>query len=561
MTKPIRLLLLILGTSGSAMGQTVPDAGAIRQQIDSLQPRRLTAPGSRDVQPKTEALLPLSGVTVTVQQFVLTGNTLISSTELQKVLQPYLSRTLDFTQLQSAAATVAARYRRSGWVVRVFLPRQEIHQGVVTIQVVESVLGKVRFEGEPPRRVSRAQIQQIIQAQQAPGAPLNSDQLERADLIANALSGARTSIALVEGDAPQTTDAVVQVTDTAMWAGDVSVDNTGAAATGRYRFSANAEWRSPSGNGDTLGANWAQSLGSDYLRVNYGLPVGDLGWRVGANASYLQYRLVSPELLALHAQGRSDSLGLEAMYPWVRTRQGNLSLMVSADSKNFDNQANARVSSHYSTHNFGLGLTGNSEDSWGGGGANTFSASWVSGQVNLNGSPNQVGDMNAARTQGGFAKLRFQAARQQVLGQDVALYTAYAGQLASKNLDSSERFYLGGANGVRAYPANEAGGSEGQIVNLELRTFWPQGFVLTGFYDWGQVRVNRYNDFSGAALTNVLRLKGAGLALAWQSSKGFQLKATWARRIGVNPSPNAAGNDQDGTLERNRFWLSATAFF
>ena len=341
MTKPIRLLLLILGSSGSAMGQTVPDAGAIRQQIDSLQPRRLTAPGSRDVQPKTEALLPLSGVTVTVQQFVLTGNTLISSTELQQVLQPYLSRTLDFTQLQSAAATVAARYRRSGWVVRVFLPRQEIHQGVVTIQVVESVLGKVRFEGEPPRRVSRAQIQQIIQAQQAPGAPLNSDQLERADLIANALSGARTSIALVEGDAPQTTDAVVQVTDTAMWAGDVSADNTGAAATGRYRFSANAEWRSPSGTGDALGANWAQSLGSDYLRVNYGLPVGDLGWRVGANASYLQYRLVSPELLALHAQGRSDSLGLEAMYPWVRTRQGNLSLMVSADSKNFDNQANA----------------------------------------------------------------------------------------------------------------------------------------------------------------------------------------------------------------------------
>ena len=32
-------------------------------------------------------------------------------------------------------------------------------------------------------------------------------------------------------------------------------------------------------------------------------------------------------------------------------------------------------------------------------------------------------------------------------------------RLASKNLDSSERFYLGGAQGVRAYPASEAGGS------------------------------------------------------------------------------------------------------
>ena len=561
MTKRIRMLGLILGSVGPVWGQTVPDAGAIRQQLESLQPRRLPTPSLRERQPHTEALQPYSGVTVAVQQFVFNGNTLISSTELEQVVKPYLSQTMDFAQLQSAATAVAARYRRSGWVVRVFLPRQEINQGIVTIQVLESVFGKVRFEGESPRRVSQAKIRQIIHAQQAPGTPLNADLLDRADLIANALSGARVSMALDEGDATQSTDAVDRETDTAMWAGDVSADNTGAAATGRYRFSANAEWRSPSGSGDALGANWAQSLGSDYLRLGYGIPVGDAGWRVGANASYLQYRLVAPELLALHAQGRSDSLGLEAMYPWVRTRQGNLSLMVSADSKNFDNQANARVSSHYSTHNFSLGLTGNSEDSWGGGGANLFNASWVNGQVNLNGSPNQVGDMNAARTQGGFAKLRFLAARQQVLGQDVALYTAYAGQLASKNLDSSERFYLGGANGVRAYPANEAGGSEGQMVNLELRTFWPQGFALTGFYDWGQVRVNRHNDFSGAALTNVLRLQGAGLALSWQSSGGLNLKATWARRLGVNPAPNAAGNDQDGTLERNRFWLSATAFF
>ncbi len=561
MIKLIRVLGLIQGGVSLALAQTVPDAGALRQQFESTQPRRSQAPAPLQSPAPSEERPSLTGVRVAVQRFVFAGNTLISSAALEQAVQPYVSRTLDFAQLQSAATAVAKRYRRDGWVVRVFLPPQDVTQGVVTVQVVESVLGQVKFEGEAPRRVRRAQVQNIIQAQLAPGAPLNADLLDRADLIANALSGARVSMALVEGDAPQTTDAVVRVTDTAMGAGDVSADNTGAAATGRYRFSANAEWRSPSGSGDALGANWAQSLGSDYLRLGYGIPVGDAGWRVGANASYLQYRLVAPELLALHAQGRSDSLGLEAMYPWVRTRQGNLSLMVSADSKNFDNQANARVSSHYSTHNFSLGLTGNSEDSWGGGGANLFNASWVNGQVNLNGSPNQVGDMNAARTQGGFAKLRFLAARQQVLGQDVALYTAYAGQLASKNLDSSERFYLGGANGVRAYPANEAGGSEGQMVNLELRTFWPQGFALTGFYDWGQVRVNRHNDFSGAALTNVLRLKGAGLALSWQSSGGLNLKATWARRLGVNPAPNAAGNDQDGTLERNRFWLSATAFF
>jgi hypothetical protein len=100
MTKRIRMLGLILGSVGPVWGQTVPDAGAIRQQLESLQPRRLPTPSLRERQPHTEALQPYSGVTVAVQQFVFNGNTLISSTELEQVVKPYLSQTMDFAQLQ-----------------------------------------------------------------------------------------------------------------------------------------------------------------------------------------------------------------------------------------------------------------------------------------------------------------------------------------------------------------------------------------------------------------------------------------------------------------------------
>ena len=51
---------------------------------------------------------------------------------------------------------------------------------------------------------------------------------------------------------------------------------------------------------------------------------------------------------------------------------------------------------------------------------------------------------------------------------------------------------------------------------------------------------------------------GAGLALGWQSSMGFNLKGIYARRIGSNPNPTASGNDQDGSKLLNRFWLTAT---
>jgi hypothetical protein len=49
--------------------------------------------------------------------------------------------------------------------------------------------------------------------------------------------------------------------------------------------------------------------------------------------------------------------------------------------------------------------------------------------------------------------------------------------------------------------------------------------------------------------------------LAWVSTSGLSLKATWARRIGENPNPTLTGKDQDGTLQRNRFWLTASAAF
>ena len=54
-------------------------------------------------------------------------------------------------------------------------------------------------------------------------------------------------------------------------------------------------------------------------------------------------------------------------------------------------------------------------------------------------------------------------------GQDYSAFASFSGQMAGGNLDPSEKFYLGGSTGVRAYPSGEAGGSTGQLISLELR--------------------------------------------------------------------------------------------
>ena len=101
----------------------------------------------------------------------------------------------------------------------------------------------------------------------------------------------------------------------------------------------------------------------------------------------------------------------------------------------------------------------------------------------------------------------------------------------------------------------------GQLANLELRSRVGQFSMLSAFYDHGRVLVNPSNDYSGASLLNQYTLKGYGFSYAWVSQGGASIKATVARRIGNNPNPTTTGNDQDGSMVKNRIWLNAAVPF
>jgi hemolysin activation/secretion protein len=544
-----------------AQAQTPPDAGRLQQQIEREQqpllPPKLP-PAAAILPPRMRAL---SGQTLTVTQFRFVGNTRLTAQQLGAAVAPYLNREVDFSQLEAAASAVAKAYRDAGWVVRTYLPAQDIAAGVVTIQVVEAVFGKVVLQGSGARLVNPEVVLRMFEAQQPSGALLNAEALDRALLLADDLPGVSVVGSMQEGASEGETDLLVKLSDEPRYVGDVSLDNTGARSTGAKRINANFSVNSPLGLGDLFSLNASKSSGSDYLRLSQTMSLGSSGLRVGANVSRLQYKLVSAEFSALGAKGTADSAGLEANYPVLRARTRNLFASLGVDSKKFSNHSAGAAVSVYSNHPVTIGLNGNAFDELGGGGANSASLSLAHGSVNLNGSPSQASDAATVQAAGAYSKWRYALSRQQMLGDSLALYAAWAGQWAAKNLDSSEKFYLGGVYGVRAYPSSEAGGAIGQMLNLELRQRLAGGVNLTAFYDIGHVRINADNQFSGASALNDYSLKGAGLATGWQMDSGASIKATWARRIGANPRPTAKGSDQDGSLVRDRFWLSASLPF
>ncbi|MCF8169464.1 MAG: ShlB/FhaC/HecB family hemolysin secretion/activation protein [Rhodoferax sp.] len=549
---PVCLLLTALSTAlihSEAHAQTPPDAGALRQQIERDRTNPLPGKIAPEKLATPEPMRPAAGVVITVKQFRFTGNTLFSADQLAPVLASYLNRPLDFAQLEAASAEIATTYRNAGWLVRVFLPKQDVTEGVLTIHIVEAIFSGVSLDGPEPLRLKFPQVLGIFSAQQASGQAINTNALDRALLLADDLPGVAVAGTLVEGQKDGETGIRLKLSDEALVMGEASLDNTGSRSTGPQRLSANIYLNSPLGLGEQLIANLAHTEASDYARASFTAPLGHDGWRVGANAGSLRYKIVAPEFAALNSLGSSDSLGLEASYPLLRSRSRNLYLNLNYDYKGFHNESNAAVQSDYASRNFSFALSGNAFDDLGGGGANSASLTLVTGTLAL-------GDLesgeNPAR-EGRFGKLRYALSRQQAITRELSLYATLSGQHADTALDSSEKLSLGGASGVRAYPSGEASGSNGKLAALELRWRVAGGATVTGFYDWGHV--------SNTDASPSYSLQGAGVGLTWQTSVGATFKAFWAHRIGDNPNPTATGADQDGTLSLNRWWLTASMPF
>ena len=555
----LAILIPFSGTQ-AASPVTTPDAGSLLQQIEQNQKQALPHKMLPD-KPAEPAPMQMQGGVITVKAFRFAGNTLLSNDKLAPVVAGYLNRPLDFTQLQAAAAAIASAYREAGWIVRAYLPAQDIVEGVVTIQIVEAVFGGAHIQGDIPRRSSREQIMRIFETQQKTATPLNADKLDRALLLADDLPGVTVAGGLREGAKAHETDIDLKLGEEPLVAGELGLDNTGSRSTGSDRVTLNFGLSSPFKLGDLLSANVIHTQGSDYMRLDGNIPLGSNGWRTGINASHLDYSLVAAEFSSMAAHGTSDTVGLEATYPVIRSRLKNLYFNFNADNKYFNNLSASTTTSRYNVNTLTLGLDSNLFDNLWGGGANSASIALVDGRLNLNGSPTQAGDAITTQTAGHYDKLHFAASRQQVVTDSVSLFGSLSGQFAHKNLDSSEKFYLGGAGGVRAYPSSEGGGADGKLLNLELRWRLPRGYNLTGFYDYGHITVNPDNHFAGATTLNDYSLKGAGLSLAWQSSSGPSIKASYAYRLGNNPNPTATGNDQDGSLFKNRFWVTASIPF
>jgi hemolysin activation/secretion protein len=566
-TRPALAALAVVGMASGASAQVRANSSDLPNSpfLDFQRPAP-AAPVPRNSPGVAPPAVPAERIAPSALRFVLRGVQLrgsnrLSAEALGSITQPYLRREVAFSDLLDIAAAIGARLRADGWVVRIGLPAQDLTDGEVIYEVAEARFGGAEIELGGETRFSLDRASAYVASALSRGDVVNSRKLDRAILLLDDLPGVTATGSLATGAREGESVLQLRLAVEPSQTGQLSLDNQGSNATGVWRTSINAALNSPTRIGDQLTAAAAHSEGSTLARLGYSVPIGSDGWRLSVNAAALDYRVTASGFAALAATGRFNSWALDLVYPLLRTLRQNLNLQLGVEDKRLFNQASGASVSDYRLGNTNLGLSGSALDDWQGGGIVGGSLVLTTGQLDLSSSPNRAADASGAQTAGEFQKWRYAVSRQQTLTSGATLLVAWSGQMASKNLDSSERFFLGGPAGVRAYPFGEGGGSEGQLVNLELRQALGGGLTVSGFYDWGRVKINRNNNFTGAATLNEYSLSGAGLSLTWASATGTTLQATWARRLGNNPAANSNGNDQDGTRELNRLWLMASYRF
>jgi hemolysin activation/secretion protein len=228
------------------------------------------------------------------------------------------------------------------------------------------------------------------------------------------------------------------------------------------------------------------------------------------------------------------------------------------------------ATSDYRIENMIFTLSGNRFDGWAGGGVSSGSATLTKGHLTVG---SQTPDY-AANTPKTFTKINLNASRNQQLVPDkTVLSVSVSGQIASVDLDSAEKFYLGGPNGIRAYPGSQAGGSQGAMINIEIQQQLEDKFVGSVFFDAGFVEQFRnkanYEASKGVTITNIgtnannsYSLRGIGLGLK-RADQDFVFSTSIAWKLGHNPLYNirGVGVNNDGRSKGAYIWAQAQWIF
>ncbi|MDO9176701.1 MAG: ShlB/FhaC/HecB family hemolysin secretion/activation protein [Agitococcus sp.] len=547
--------LAMLALSQNVFAVEPPNAGTQLQQIPPSPTLQQSPPEISLVPITADVISETDNVKINVQRIQITGMRAYSETDLVMQTEFKPNSELTLPELRVMAAKIADYYHKNGYfVAQAYLPAQEIKNGVVSIAVIEGQYGEiiVRNSTNLSNRLVYSQLEGINS-----GDVITSVPLENRLLLLSDIAGVKINSTLAPGAAAGTSDLIVDVTPGARVNGSIDADNGGNRYTGEHRIGATINVNNIAGQGDVVSLRALSSgEGLNYARAAYQMQLAKA--TVGVAYSWLYYEL-GEEFTSLDASGDAKIASVYGSYPLIRSRNNNLYADILYENKVFQDEIGAiALVTDKKIDALTAALRGDHRDQWAGGGLNSYSVAATVGDLNIQTPAARAVDALTARSDGNYHKLTFNASRLQRVTDSFSLYAGLRGQLASKNLDNSEKMQLGGMYAVRAYPEGEAYADQGYVLTLEARKNLPKysentpgHLQLVGFIDTGHVNIDQT---PWAAGDNTRTLSGAGVGINWLDYNNFVMKIAYAQKLGSEAATSAP--DSSG-----RFWVQLVKYF
>jgi hemolysin activation/secretion protein len=544
---------LVLSLFPSIVFAAAPNAGDLMRAV----PGTVIVPTPRpdiEVLPRTEAesrqmtqteeFRVVVELKVPVKGFKINGVSAFPDSEIQALVADARGKQLSFKELQALPERISTYYRaRDYFLARAFLPAQKITDGIVEITVREGRLGQLNLAVDPDNETES--VRPYLSAFH-PGDLLQGEPLQHDLLILSDVPGVQVQSLLKPGAVVGTTDLDVKVKNEHILARRVQFDNYGNRYTGEYRLSGYLSMTSPWRFGDQLDlVAMTTGKGFNFGRASWQTPYGHDGTQVGVAGALMTYKLGS-NFSWLDGHGLATDVTVFGSKPLLRSTTRNVLAQGAFDLKSFDDVANtAPISKHAQV--LSLGLLG----AWTPAGGDT-----AQGLVSMN-----LGHLvldalgsatDALQTEGYYLKFGFNADYRMAWSGGLSLGLRAAAQMAGKNLDTSEKFSLGGPQAVRAYATGEGAADDATLFSAELAQAWGDDLNAKLFFDSGSGRV-AHNPLP-TDLNNPLKMAGMGLGLdkKWIPERILLQTAVAMRSTGV------VNADVD---RRPRFWLLVSKSF
>lgn len=512
------------------------------------------------------------GKTVTVARFTFSGNTVVTTTELEEAVADAVGKALTVAQLHEVAAKVSELYVRKGYILsRAYLPPQEIREGVVAIAVLEAKVGDIFVTGN--RRYASSTIVRRLEPVKRE-AVIRERTLETALNDLNEYPGLKVRADFKPGASLGVTDLALTATERPPYTVGADINNYGSRLTGPWVYGGDVGLGNLLGMGDNLTVRGSKSDDNLFFTtVGYLVPLTSFGTMLQLTWTHSE-SVIGEEFAVTRPEGRADIASADILQTLTRTSAFSLTAVAGFDFKTIRNISaipgpSGSLQSKDEIRIVRLGLRGEYRDAfWG---RTYYGLTWHYGGDFLGGS-----DQNAPQTSfagagpGRWSKATADLSRFQSLGlpflqgvpvlptvlNDSYLMVRATGQIASDRLLSPEQFSIGGYYSVRGYPVSERIGDNGYTVTAELVTPIPSSekapFSSRSWKEMVQVAV--FIDHGGTFAAPIsagqggfgyLTGAGAGLrimlpfGLSEPADRGaLSLKIDWATAIG-RPRPSS----------------------